>query len=132
MLASYGNFLDAVAGKRVVVFLDYDGTLTPIVSKPDQAHLAPSMREIVHAVAQTFPTAIISGRGRSKVEAFVQLSNLFYAGSHGLDIRGPAVRPLPPVLNSPLSFSSCDLNRPRLILVNFSLALVAVRLLSIA
>jgi len=36
-----------------------------------------------------FPTAIISGRGREKVESFVQLPELYYAGSHGMDIVGP-------------------------------------------
>ena len=44
-----------------------------------------------------YPTAIISGRGREKVEDFVKLSELYYAGSHGLDIVGPRVRPPAPV-----------------------------------
>ena len=43
------------------------------------------MRETVRQVAGMFPTAIISGRGREKVEAFVQLPELYYAGSHGMD-----------------------------------------------
>ena len=47
------------------------------------------MRSVVRDVALMFPTAIISGRGREKVESFVQLDELFYAGSHGMDIRGP-------------------------------------------
>ena len=50
------------------------------------------MRETVRQVAKLFPTAIISGRGREKVEGFVQLPELFYAGSHGMDIVGPKVR----------------------------------------
>ena len=50
------------------------------------------MREIVRQLAQLFPTAIISGRGREKLEKFVQLKEMFYAGSHGLDIVGPRVR----------------------------------------
>ena len=49
------------------------------------------MRKVVKAVASIFPTAIISGRGREKVESFVQLKELFYAGSHGMDIAGPKV-----------------------------------------
>ena len=49
------------------------------------------MRQTVRAVARLFPTAIISGRGRDKVFSFVQLQELFYAGSHGLDIVGPVV-----------------------------------------
>ena len=84
--------LSKAACKRVLVFLDYDGTLTPIVCNPDEAFMSQSMRDTVRAVGETFPTAIISGRGRSKVESFVQLPELFYAGSHGLDIKGPVVR----------------------------------------
>lgn len=76
-------------GKRLAVFLDYDGTLTPIVSNPDDAVLSQQMREVVRSVARLFPTAIISGRGREKVENFVQLKELYYAGSHGMDIAGP-------------------------------------------
>ena len=50
------------------------------------------MREAVRKVARLFPTAIISGRGREKVEGFVRLKELYYAGSHGMDIIGPRVR----------------------------------------
>lgn len=42
-------------------------------------------------MARLFPAAIISGRGREKVEGFVKLNELFYAGSHGMDIAGPRV-----------------------------------------
>lgn len=89
ILQHFDAFLEMVSGKRVAVFLDYDGTLTPIVNNPDQAIMSPQMRDTVRQVAHLFPTAIISGRGRDKVEAFVQLPELFYAGSHGMDIAGP-------------------------------------------
>lgn len=49
------------------------------------------MRDAVRAVARLFPTAIISGRGREKVQDFVKLGELYYAGSHGMDIVGPTV-----------------------------------------
>ena len=49
------------------------------------------MRGVVRVLARQFPTAIISGRGREKVENFVQLKELYYAGSHGMDIAGPKV-----------------------------------------
>lgn len=74
------------------------GTLTPIVSNPDDAVLSSSMREAVRAVARLFPTAIISGRGRDKVQEFVGLQELYYAGSHGMDIVGPR-RPIQEAAN---------------------------------
>lgn len=78
-----------LAGKRIAVFLDYDGTLTRIVDKPEMAVLAPSMRAIVKALADRFPVAIVSGRDRQDVHRLVGLDSLIYAGSHGLDIAGP-------------------------------------------
>jgi alpha,alpha-trehalase len=78
-----------LSGKRVVIFLDYDGTLTPIVERPDMAFMADDMREVVRRLAESCTMAIVSGRSRSKVYDFVQIDRLFYAGSHGFDIAGP-------------------------------------------
>ena len=41
------------------------------------------------SIAGLYPTAIISGRGIDKVRQFVGLDELYYAGSHGLDICAP-------------------------------------------
>ncbi|XP_057858805.2 probable trehalose-phosphate phosphatase C isoform X3 [Cryptomeria japonica] len=76
-------------GKQLVVFLDYDGTLSPIVENPDHAYMSDEMRNALRNVAKQFPTAIITGRCRDKVFEFVQLPELYYAGSHGMDIMGP-------------------------------------------
>ncbi|CAL9093016.1 unnamed protein product, partial [Musa textilis] len=75
--------------KKIALFLDYDGTLSPIVDNPDHAFMSSAMRAAVKDVAKYFPTAIISGRSRGKVNEFVRLSELYYAGSHGMDIMGP-------------------------------------------
>ena len=79
--------------KKVCVFLDYDGTLSPIVNEPDKAVMSEEMRSAVNRVSKLFPTGIISGRALEKVRGFVQLDHLFYAGSHGLDIEGPSPSP---------------------------------------
>ncbi|CAI0554555.1 unnamed protein product [Linum tenue] len=47
------------------------------------------MRTTVRRLATCFPTAIVSGRCRDKVYKFVRLAELYYAGSHGMDIKGP-------------------------------------------
>mmetsp|Transcript_2899 Transcript_2899/g.8428 ORF Transcript_2899/g.8428 Transcript_2899/m.8428 type:complete len:445 (+) Transcript_2899:247-1581(+) len=78
------------AGRRqLVVFLDYDGTLTPIVSDPDAATLSDHMRDAVGKLSDRATVAIVSGRAREKLRNFVQLPELYYAGSHGFDIDGP-------------------------------------------
>ena len=86
---SFDTFREAAEGKLLTVFLDYDGTISDIVRNPDEAYMTDEMRTAVSRVASLYPTAIISGRSREKVYDFVQLPQLYYAGSHGLDIVGP-------------------------------------------
>ncbi|KAG8653006.1 hypothetical protein MANES_06G158300v8 [Manihot esculenta] len=88
-LRSFDQMMKAAKGKKIALFLDYDGTLAPIVDNPDLAFMSDEMRAAVREVAKYFPTAIISGRSRDKVKEFVQLSNVYYAGSHGMDIMAP-------------------------------------------
>ncbi|KAL5559032.1 hypothetical protein UlMin_035243 [Ulmus minor] len=89
-LSMFEQITNASKGKQIVMFLDYDGTLSPIVEDPDLAIMSNEMRKAVRAVARYFPTAIVSGRCRDKVYSFVRLAELYYAGSHGMDIRGPS------------------------------------------
>lgn len=39
--------MDASKGKQIVVFLDYDGTLSPIVDDPDRAFMTSEVRRLV-------------------------------------------------------------------------------------
>ncbi|KAF5457704.1 hypothetical protein F2P56_021786 [Juglans regia] len=88
-IASFEQIANHAKGKRIALFLDYDGTLSPIVDNPECAFMSDAMRANVKKVAKYFPTAIISGRSREKVYEFVRLTELYYAGSHGMDIMGP-------------------------------------------
>ncbi|GKV31303.1 hypothetical protein SLEP1_g40006 [Rubroshorea leprosula] len=88
-LDSFDQMMKAAKGKKIVVFLDYDGTLSPIVNDPDRAFMSDEMRAAVREVAKNFWTAIVSGRSLDKVKEFVKLSNVYYAGSHGMDIMSP-------------------------------------------
>ena len=78
-----------VGKRRVAVFLDYDGTLTPIVDRPELAVLSEEMRKTLAALLQRCPVMVISGRDRGDVERLVGLKGLVYAGCHGFDIAGP-------------------------------------------
>jgi trehalose-phosphatase len=82
--------------RSLAVFLDYDGTLTPIVDDPAAAVLSPSMRATLDTLAERCPIAVVSGRDRADVEARVGVSDLLYVGSHGLDIGGRGLRRVPP------------------------------------
>lgn len=84
----------AAATHNLAVLLDYDGTLTPIVESPDDAVLSAETRQVLGDLSARYPVAIISGRERPDVQKRVDLDALYYAGSHGLDIAGPADDPL--------------------------------------
>jgi trehalose-phosphatase len=75
--------------RGVAIFLDYDGTLTPIVSRPELATLSGAMRETIRRVAARFPVSVVSGRDIAVVAELVGIPELGYVGSHGLDIAGP-------------------------------------------
>ena len=78
----------ARSGHRLAVFLDYDGTLTPIVSRPEDAWLSDSMRQTLRSLAARVPVAILSGRDLDDVRGRVHVDCIIYAGSHGFDIAG--------------------------------------------
>lgn len=78
-----------LAGKTPMVFLDYDGTLTPIVDDHTKALLAEDMRAAVAELARHCAVIIVSGRDLGKLQALVRLKSVWYAGSHGFEIVGP-------------------------------------------
>jgi trehalose 6-phosphate phosphatase len=82
------RFGERVQGE-LAVFLDYDGTLTPIVDDPDDALLSDDMRAAIEGLASTTLVAIVSGRDLEDVREKVGIDTLAYAGSHGFDIRHP-------------------------------------------
>lgn len=88
-LDRFDEIAAALRGRRPAVFLDYDGTLTPIVDRPELAVLSPEPRQVIERLAQLCRVAIVSGRDRQDVEALVKVDGLVYAGSHGFDIAGP-------------------------------------------
>jgi trehalose 6-phosphate phosphatase len=81
-------------GRRPAVFLDYDGVLTPIVPRPEDAIMSDDMRDIVRALAQRCSVCVVSGRDRAVVSELMGVDDLIVAGSHGFDIYDPARGPI--------------------------------------
>lgn len=78
--------------KNLFLFLDYDGTLTPIVSHPDLALCPPEVKILLEKLrdAPDVLLAVISGRSLEDVREKVGVPGLIYVGNHGLDIQNPA------------------------------------------
>jgi trehalose 6-phosphate synthase/phosphatase len=84
---------DFIRGYRLVLFLDYDGTLTPLVDHPDNALLSDAMRHALGCCIRRTDTevAIVSGRALENIRELVKEPKLVYAGNHGLEIEGPGL-----------------------------------------
>ena len=80
---------ERVAAGPIAVFCDYDGTLTPIVSRPELAVLSEATRRVLARLAGLCVVGIISGRDLRDVRAMVRTEGVWLAGSHGFDIAGP-------------------------------------------
>lgn len=92
--------------KKLVFFLDYDGTLTPIVDRPEQAVISEEMKNVIKDLSRKYVTAIVSGRMREDVENLVGIEGLCYAGSHGFDISGPDLSMVQPEAKEAVSLIS--------------------------
>jgi trehalose-phosphatase len=92
-LSTYNNlikrrFPGRESGKKLSLFLDFDGTLTPVAGHPDDALLSVSMRELIIALSKCCPVVIISGRGIYDLKEKVAIDGLTYVGNHGMEMTG--------------------------------------------
>jgi len=87
--------------KNLFLFLDYDGTLTPIVSRPEQALCSSEVRRHLERLRDLpgVRLAVISGRSLEDVREKVGVSGIIYVGNHGLEIENPGRR-RPRILSS--------------------------------
>ncbi len=81
------------AARHVLLLCDYDGTLTPIVERPDLADLSEKTRQLLQDLARqsNFTVGILSGRALADLRQRVGIENIIYAGNHGLEIEGPGI-----------------------------------------
>lgn len=82
----------------LVLFFDYDGTLTPIVAHPSKARLSQELRERLKKLSR-LPgvwVALVSGRALQDLKQTVSVAGLFYVGNHGLEVQGPGLRHVNP------------------------------------
>jgi trehalose 6-phosphate phosphatase len=82
------QFAQRLDSRQPAVFLDYDGTLTPIVDRPQDAVISDSMREAVRRLAERTTVCVVSGRDRPIIDQWMGIDGLVVAGSHGFDIGG--------------------------------------------
>jgi trehalose 6-phosphate phosphatase len=79
--------------ESLLLCLDFDGTLAPIVDEPMLAMLPAETRQTLHQLAALHDVtiAIVSGRALEDVRERVGMAGLIYAGNHGTEIEGPGL-----------------------------------------
>ncbi len=86
---SYGQIIGVLGAREPMLFLDYDGTLSPIVSDPGAATLVDGAAEALESMASHCPVAILSGRDLADIRTRAPIPGIWYAGSHGFELTGP-------------------------------------------
>jgi trehalose 6-phosphate phosphatase len=79
---------------RLVLLLDFDGTLAPIVDRPEDARPLPAAIEAIEALRRRgdVDVAVVSGRGLDDARSLSRLEGIAFAGNHGMEIEGPGLR----------------------------------------
>jgi trehalose 6-phosphate synthase/phosphatase len=75
----------------LVLLVDFDGTLAPIVNRPDEARLPSLTRSLLARIARRprSHVVVISGRAMEDLRRRVGLPDLIYVGNHGFEIAAP-------------------------------------------
>lgn len=77
---------ERLKNQRIFLFLDYDGTLTPIVEHPGNAFISDNIRSTIARLKEYVKIAIISGRALEDIRKRVGIEDIIYAGNHGAEI----------------------------------------------
>ncbi len=75
---------------RAAVFCDIDGTLAPIVARPEDAHVHESVSRLLARLARRHGlVACVSGRSVAEARRLVGVGAIAYVGSHGAEVSAP-------------------------------------------
>jgi trehalose-phosphatase len=85
------------SGRPLALLFDYDGTLAPIRPKPTEAILPPAIHRALKRLSAnpSVSLGVLSGRALDDLRATVEIDDLYYAGTSGLeiDLRGKVLKP---------------------------------------
>lgn len=81
------------AASSGILLTDFDGTLVRIRRRPGDVRLSKSMRRLVVSIRHAGSVVgLVSGRGLDDLMSLAGLSGIWYAGSHGYELRDPRGR----------------------------------------
>ncbi|MGY4828715.1 trehalose-phosphatase [Sphaerotilaceae bacterium SBD11-9] len=71
--------------RRPLLAFDFDGTLAPIVDRPERARVPVAWADMLIELARLLPTAIVTGRSVTDVTARLPFSPRYVLGNHGAE-----------------------------------------------
>ena len=77
--------LDRLAGSRLLCAFDFDGTLAPIVARPEDAYLPQEVRARLLDLSGYVPLAVITGRAIEDIRPRLGFEPDFLVGNHGME-----------------------------------------------
>ena len=77
--------LATVMGLRPLLAFDFDGTLAPIVARPDDARVSAAIAQQLRQLATLCPVAIVTGRSVADVTPRLGFEPHFVVGNHGAE-----------------------------------------------
>lgn len=94
LLPANGAALAEVVRVQPLLVFDFDGTLSPLVDRPDAAGLRPETRALLRVAALLYPCAVVSGRRRADVAGRLEgIPLVAVIGNHGAEAGfGPVER----------------------------------------
>jgi len=91
--ASVQTRLASIGLSRLVLFLDFDGTIVPIGARPEKVRLSNVMAHALDRLGRRLPIAVVSGRPVNDLRRVMGLKHIHYVGLHGFSYATPGKRP---------------------------------------
>lgn len=94
-MAVWPKLAEQLKGRTAwVILCDFDGTLAPIVLRPEKARMPARTRQLLRRLLahRGVFLGVISGRSLRDVRGRVGIPGLIYAGNHGFELAGRGLR----------------------------------------
>src|SRR3954454_2646789 len=99
---------NAVKHAPAGLFTDVDGTISPIVVRPDDAHVSEAARTALRTLRSRLDSVgVVSGRSAADARRMVGVAGIHYIGNHGMEhlvgrrtIVDPSIEPFIPIVQT--------------------------------
>lgn len=85
--------VERLAARTALYAFDFDGTLAPIVERPDDAAAAPSTVALLSRLSSMVPVALITGRSVDDLRRRIPFTPRYLVGNHGSEGLPDALHP---------------------------------------